>query len=128
MQCGSASEQSRQAKWGEQPKRRELPNDLQFLPPELASVQLLRGGRMLLIVSSIVLLFLIALGVSQRFRSLVARHRLSFAVALLGLAGVIVFALLTNDYFSVDACLDSGGRWDKEQEVCQHEEQPNVPR
>ncbi|MBK8164194.1 MAG: hypothetical protein IPK65_13975 [Gammaproteobacteria bacterium] len=82
---------------------------------------------MLLIAACLILLFLVALGVNQRFRELVARHRLGVAVVLLGLAGVIVFAFVATDYFSVDACLDSGGRWDNESEVCQHQEQPSVP-
>ena len=83
---------------------------------------------MLLISAGLVLLFLVALVVSQRFRGLVARHLLGVAVALLGFAGVIVFTLVVTDFFSIDACLDSGGRWDKERRVCQHQEQPSGPR
>ncbi|MGH8538577.1 MAG: hypothetical protein ACREXM_19570, partial [Gammaproteobacteria bacterium] len=61
-------------------------------------------------------------------RQSLVRHRLGFVAALLVAGGVIVFLLVATDYFSVDACLDSGGRWDKEQAVCQHEEHQDAPR
>ncbi|MDT0498955.1 hypothetical protein RM530_16550 [Algiphilus sp. W345] len=82
---------------------------------------------MLLIAASLALLFLVALGVSQRFRASVARHRLGVAVVLFGTAGAIVFAFVASDYFSIDACLDDGGRWNKEREVCEYQEPSSAP-
>lgn len=82
---------------------------------------------MIIITVGLLLSLLIALGISQRFRSLVVQHRRLCIATLLGLIGVIVFAFVVVDYFSVDACLDSGGRWDKKREVCQHEESSAVP-
>jgi len=81
---------------------------------------------MLLIAASLALLFLVALGVSRRFRTSVARHQLGVAVALLGVAGIIVLALVIGDYFSVDACLDDGGRWNKDREICEYQEPSSV--
>jgi len=43
------------------------------------------------------------------------------------MVGVIVFAFIAGDYFSVDACLDGGGRWNKDREVCEHREPSSVP-
>lgn len=82
---------------------------------------------MLLISIILILFFLIVSGFSQRFRGLVARHRLSVILVLLCGAGVFVFTLVVIDYFTVDTCLDSGGRWDKERGVCQQQESPNTP-
>lgn len=77
---------------------------------------------MLLIVASLILLFLVALGLSQSFRKLVSRHRFGMAVLFTSVAGLVILAFVAIDYLSVDACLDGGGRWDYERGVCQHEE------
>ena len=77
---------------------------------------------MFLIAASLTLFFLAAFCASQRFREMVARHRLGIAVVLLGLAGVVVFAFVVTDFLLIDACLDNGGRWDKERNACQFRE------
>jgi hypothetical protein len=84
---------------------------------------------MLPIATSFIFLFLVALGASQRFRGLIIRHRLSVVVmmVLFGMVGAIGFAFSMSDYFSVDACLDDGGRWNKESEICEYQEPSNVP-
>jgi hypothetical protein len=77
----------------------------------------------IIITASPILLFFIALGVSQRFRHLVIQHKLGLAVIACTLAGVTGLAWVVEfDYFPVDACLDSGGRWDKAREICLYEE------
>ncbi|GHT87226.1 hypothetical protein AGMMS49960_14760 [Betaproteobacteria bacterium] len=65
---------------------------------------------------SAILLFFVGLIISQRLRAFMAFHRLICVVVLLVLAGLFVFVLM--GYFSVAACLDRGGRWDKERAVC----------
>jgi hypothetical protein len=64
----------------------------------------------IIITASLILLFFIALGVSQRFRHLVIRHKSGLAVIACTLAGVTGLAFVVEfDYFPVDTCLDSGG-------------------
>ena len=77
---------------------------------------------MFAITAGFVVLVLILIVVSRRFKAFVICHRWGFAIALIILAGMIVVAFLITGYSSVDACLDSGGRWNKETSSCQHEE------
>ena len=77
---------------------------------------------MISLLSILVLLFLISLGVSARFRSLILRHPMRFAAAVFGAIVLMAFALVVGGYFSVDACLDGGGRWDKASEACQYQQ------
>lgn len=77
---------------------------------------------MLLILCSLIALVLLLLGLSTRFRALVARRLTIFVVAMFVIVGAALFFGFAPDFFTIDMCLDRGGRWDKERKICQYAE------
>lgn len=41
---------------------------------------------------------------------------------IIGLALFIVFAYFFNGYMDIDKCLDNGGRWNYDKEICEFQE------
>lgn len=62
---------------------------------------------------------------SSRFRQFFIKHRLMAATAIAFVAVVVLFTPMATKYFSVDACLDSGGRWNKFENKCEYEKKEN---
>jgi hypothetical protein len=88
-----------------------------------ASIQLLKGASMFLFVIILSLSLLIMLSFSKTFRQFVIKNKLLFFWFLFIFCGFIIFYLFVSDYFYFDACLDNGGRWDKELKICNYEKQ-----
>ncbi|HRP35861.1 MAG TPA: hypothetical protein PLI48_08270 [Gammaproteobacteria bacterium] len=82
---------------------------------------------MLLFGSSLILIVLTAMALSQKLRKFVARNRSHIALMTIFLVAAAMLGFGAIDYFSVDACLDSGGGWDHNREVCQHDDRPLPP-
>ncbi len=71
----------------------------------------------MLIVGLVVMLLLFCL--RARFRAWVRRHKIMIAIALLSVFLVLVAFIYSSDLLEIDRCLDRGGRWNSETEVCE---------
>ncbi|RBP75696.1 hypothetical protein DET64_103298 [Marinobacter nauticus] len=58
---------------------------------------------------------------SAQFRRFFIKHRLVAATAIALLVVVALVSPMAAKYFSVDACLDSGGRWNEFENKCEYE-------
>lgn len=77
---------------------------------------------MALITIGFFLIILIVIALGRRSQGLAAKRRWLVLVAVLGLVMACITVLVATDFFSIDACLDKGGRWDAEIKACQYEE------
>ncbi|TWH76525.1 hypothetical protein LX59_00563 [Azomonas agilis] len=81
----------------------------------------LRGKHIIIIL----LALLGTLSFNQNFRSIFICYRSIILTVLFSLAGIAALVFFTIDYFSIDTCLDAGGRWIRELKICLYEKPIN---
>lgn len=72
----------------------------------------------LVVLISIILIILLATRFKLRGRG--TAILVSILALVVIISSALLFARMVSDYFSVDKCLDNGGRWDETTKSCQH--------